>query len=229
MSNIINVVDEFLHQNIDSEYQKFSATLIPNIEASSILGVRIPLLRELAKTLCKRDDLQVFFDSLPHKYHEENMLHAILLSKIKDYDQAIEKLNEFLPHVTNWAVCDTILVKVLAKNSDRFKLQAAIWLASNHDYMIRFAIISYMKYCLNDNFEVKDLSTIANIQSDEYYVNMARAWYFATALAFHYDETLKLIESKTLDTFTHNKSIQKAKESFRVSDEHKIELNSLKK
>lgn len=227
-SDINSYILDFLENNLDSKYQEFTAKLIPNIDHNSILGVRLPVLRKFCKTLTKRGDIKRFLTNLPHKYHEENLIHAILLSSLKDYDEAINELELFLPHVTNWAVCDIIMPKILCKNIEETKCHADIWISSGESYKIRFGIDTYMKFRLGEYFTTEDLRIIANIKNDNYYVNMMRAWYFATALAFQYDETVKLIESKTLDKFTHNKSIQKAIESFRVTNEHKVYLKTLR-
>lgn len=228
MSNICKEIRVFFENNSETEYRAFSAKLIPNIDSKTIAGVRIPTIRKLAKDLAKRDDINLFLEDLPHKYHEENVLHIILINKIKDFDKSIKAIDSFLPYITNWAVSDTLSPKCFSKNISKLKTHANRWIESKKDYHIRVGVLLYMKYCLEEGFDKSDLCLIANINSDEYYVNMMRAWYFATALAFQYDHTIKIIESKKLDTFTHNKSIQKAIESFRVTDEHKAYLKTLR-
>lgn len=225
---ILSYIEEFLFANKDEVYRDFTAKLIPNIDSSTIVGVRTPVLRKFAQELYKRDDIELFLNSLPHKYHEENLLHSFLISKNKNFDDVVVALDLFLPYVTNWAVCDVISPKVFAKNADRIKPIADKWILNEHTYVIRYGISVYMSYRLKDYFDADDLQIIGAIDSDEYYVNMMRAWYFATALAFQYDETIKIIEAKSLDKFTHNKSIQKAIESFRVTEDHKAYLKTLK-
>ena len=183
MSNICKEVREFFEQNKEVEYQAFSAKLIPNIEPDSIAGVRIPAIRTLAKNLSKRTDINLFLKDLPHKYHEENVLHIILINSIKDFDQAIEAIDSFLPYITNWAVSDTLAPKCFSKNISKIKTHANRWIESGKDYHIRVGVLLYMKFCLKEEFDKSDLTVIASITSNEYYVNMMRAWYFATALA----------------------------------------------
>lgn len=212
----------------DEKYGDFTSALIPNIERKNVIGVRSPEIKKLASELSKSEAGEIFITCLPHKYLEENHLHAALLAKEKEYETALAKVNAFLPFVDNWATCDTSIPKVFAKNKKALLGEIRLWLESEKPYTVRYAIGLLMRLYLDGDFKPCYLDMVATVKSDEYYVNMMRAWYFATALAKQYDATLPLIESKTLDKFTHNKSIQKARESFRVSDEHKEQLKKFK-
>ena len=211
----------------DKKYQELQFKIIPNIDSNTIIGVRTPELRKLAKEIVK-EDYQYFLDDLPHKYFDENQLHAFIISEIKDYDECINYINKFLPYVDNWATCDQLSPKVFKKNTDKLLIPIKKWIKAKDTYTIRFGIGMLMSYYLNDNFDVKYLDWVSKIKSDEYYINMMIAWYFATALAKQYDCTIKYIENNILDSWTHNKTIQKAIESYRVSDEHKKYLRTLK-
>lgn len=224
MEKILN--DLFSFQ--DKEYREFNSKLIPNVSKENIIGVRIPTLRKYEKTIKNTAFAKKFLTSLPHRYIEENTLHALLLENIRDYDEAIKALDEFLPYVDNWAVCDIMSLKVFKKHLDILPQQLDIWLNSKHTYTIRFAIKMYMTYFLDENFNITYMNKISKIISDEYYVNMMIAWYFATALAKQYDSTIKLLEAKSLDPWVHNKTIQKAVESYRITAEQKEYLKTLK-
>ena len=212
----------------DEKYADFTSALIPNIDRKLIIGVRSPEIKKLAGEMSKSEAGEVFITCLPHKYLEENHLHATLLAKEKDYESALAKVKAFLPYVDNWATCDTSIPKAFAKNKEALLGEICLWLESEKPYTVRYAIGLLMRLYLDGDFKRCYLDMVASVQSEEYYVNMMRAWYFATALAKQYDATLQLIESKTLDKFTQNKSIQKARESFRVSDEHKEHLKKFK-
>lgn len=211
----------------DKKYQELQFKIIPNIDSNTIIGVRTPELRKLAKEIVK-EDYQYFLDDLPHKYFDENQLHAFIISEIKDYDECINYINKFLPYVDNWATCDQLSPKVFKKNTDKLLIPIKKWIKTKDTYTIRFGIGMLMSYYLDDNFDVKYLDWVSKIKSNEYYINMMIAWYFATALAKQYDCTIKYIENNILDSWTHNKTIQKAIESYRVSDEHKKYLRTLK-
>ena len=170
-----------------------------------------------------------FLDDLPHKYFDENQIHAFLISEIKDYDECISRLNQFLPYVDNWATCDQMSPKCFKKNHDLLPGQLLKWIGTNDIYTVRFAIVSYMSQFLDEDFDEEYLKIVASVKSDEYYINMAIAWYFATALAKQYEAALPYIENNKLDKWTHNKAIQKSIESYRVTDEHKQYLRSLKR
>ena len=204
-------------------------TIIPTVDADSIIGVRTPALRTLAKELSKREDIGRFLDSLPHKHFEENQLHAFILSGMKDAARAFELVDKFLPYVDNWATCDQMSPKVFKKHKDLLLEYTDKWIGSDHPYVKRFGIGMLMEHFLDEDFKTSYLTKVSKIRSDEYYVNMMIAWYFATALAKQSDATLPYIEKNKLDIWTHNKSIQKAVESYRITPEQKEYLKTLKR
>lgn len=210
----------------EQEYRDFSAGLMPTVDKSKVIGIRIPLLRKYAKSLT---DYEEFLQNLPHEYFEENNLHAFLIEREQDFDRCIEKLDAFLPYVDNWATCDSMKPKVLKKDLEKLLKYIKKWLKSKDVYAVRYAINLLMSFYLDENFDEEYLVLVANVKSDEYYINMMRAWYFATALAKRYEETLPYIENDMLDIWTHNKTIQKAVESFRISKEQKEYLKTLKR
>lgn len=214
----------------DDEYADFQVKLTPGLKRCDVLGVRNPLQREYAKELFKNQALtKEFLNELPHKYYDENMLHALLLEQIKDYDEVISELDKFLPYVDNWAVCDTMKPKCFKKNLDKLLVKIKEWIKSDKEYTIRFAIKLLMMFYLDSEFDNKYLEIVSNVEYDSYYVNMMAAWYFATALAKKWDETIKVIESKNLRSFIQNKTIQKAIESYRITDSQKEYLRTLRK
>lgn len=212
----------------DIKYKSFQERLIPNIGKNIIIGIKIPVLRKLAKEMIKDGSYIKFLDSLPHVYLEENLLHAILVSELKDYDQCIFRLNLFLPYVDNWEVCDIISPKVFKKNNIKLIDEIQEWLNSKDEYIIRFGIEILMMYYLDDNFDISYHDLVSKIRSSDYYVNMMIAWYFATALAKKWDISIKYIEENKLDKWTHNKTIQKAIESYRITKEQKEYLRQLR-
>lgn len=213
----------------DKGYRDMQITIIPTVDADSIIGVRTPALRTLAKELSKREDIGKFLDSLPHKYFEENQLHAFILSGMKDAARAFELVDKFLPYVDNWATCDQMSPKIFKKHKDLLLEYTDKWIGSDHPYVKRFGIGMLMEHFLDEDFKTSYLTKVSKIRSDEYYVNMMIAWYFATALAKQYDATLPYIEKNELDIWTHNKSIQKAVESYRITPEQKEYLKTLKR
>ncbi len=214
----------------DSKYKEFHCKLIPGIDPDTVIGIRTPVLRKLAADIYGSDEAVSFLNSLPHKYYDENNLHGFLIEKIKDYDECITRLKEFLPYINNWATCDSITPKVFKKHLPELLSQIKIWLSSDHVYTVRFGIEMLMKFYLSEEtFDEEYPRLVAGIRSEEYYVNMMIAWYFATALARQYDTVLPYIEEQRLDTWVHNKTIQKAVESFRITDEQKIYLKTLKR
>lgn len=213
----------------DLSYRDFHAKLMPTIDKETIIGIRTPQLRKFAKEFAKSDNREQFLDDLPHQYYEENNLHGFLLEMEKDYDNLVEKLDEFLPYVDNWATCDMIRPKVFKKHLPELLAKVKEWLTSEHVYTIRYGIGMLLSYYLDDDFRPEYLEWVAQIRSEEYYINMMIAWYFATALAKQYDATVKYIEEQRLDKWTHNKAIQKAIESYRITDEQKEYLRTLKK
>lgn len=226
--SIINKIRKDLNELRDDEYRLFQSNLIPQSDKNIFIGVRTPELRSMAKKLYKDKDIDLFLNDLPHKYFDENQLHAFIISLIKDYDECIKKVNLFLPYVDNWATCDQLNPKVFAKNKDKLIKQIDIWLDSNETYTIRFAIKELMNHYLDDDFNEKYLKKVSKIKSEEYYVKMIVAWYFATALAKQYETAIKYIENRKLAKWIHNKTIQKALESFRITDKQKDYLRSLK-
>lgn len=212
----------------EKEYADFQAKLVPTIEPSTILGIRVPKLRALAKSYMRDQECQVFLDSLPHNYYDENMLHAILISEMKDYDKCINRLEAFLPYVDNWAVCDIMSPKLFKRYRGDLMTRIKVWIASEETYTIRFGLGMLMTHFLDEDFRPEYLDMASSIRSDEYYVNMMIAWFFATALAKQWEVSLPYIEDKRLDDWTHKKAIQKARESLRISKEKKEYLKGLK-
>ena len=213
----------------DTEYADFQAKLTPGIPRDLFIGVRVPLVRTLAKKLFKDQETREFLKELPHKYYDENMLHGLLLSEMKDYDACVEAVDEFLPYVDNWAVCDIMSPKIFKKNKFALLEKIREWSASEKTYTCRFGIEMLMSYFLDDDFKPEYLDIPAMVHSEEYYVQMMVAWFYATALAKQWDATVKYIEDNRLDTWTHNKTIQKARESYRITPEQKDYLLSLKR
>ena len=212
----------------DIKYKSFQERLIPNIDKSVIIGIKIPVLRKLAKEMIKDESYIEFLDNLPHVYLEENLLHAILISELKDYDECIFKLNLFLPYIDNWEVCDIISPKVFKKNNIKLIDEIKEWLNSKDEYIIRFGTEILMMYYLDDNFDISHHDLVSKIRSSYYYVNMMIAWYFATALAKKWDISIKYLEENRLDKWTHNKTIQKAIESYKITKEQKEYLRQLR-
>ena len=211
----------------DKKYQELQYKIIPNVD--NIIGVRTPELRKLAKKLVKENNYKSFLEELPHKYFDENQLHAFIISEIKDYNECIDYTNKFLPYIDNWATCDQMSPKVFKKNKDNLLKEIKVWIKSKETYTIRFAIGMLMSYFLDEDFDKKYLELVSKIKSNEYYVNMMIAWYFATALAKQYKDTIIYLENNKLDTWVHNKTIQKAIESYRITNDQKEYLRSLKK
>ena len=227
-TTIITNVQTHLFKLQDLKYRDFHAKLMPTVNKEKIIGVRTPALRVFAKKYGKTDEAKEYLQILPHQYYEENNLHGLLIEQIKDYDICLEELERFLPYIDNWATCDMLAVKVVKKHLDKFIDEVYRWMESDHAYTIRFGISMLMRYYLEDAFQMEYPEKVAQIRSEEYYVNMMRAWYFATALAKQYDKILPFIEKQKLDVWTHNKTIQKAIESYRITPEQKEYLRGLK-
>ena len=187
------------------------------------------MLRKIAKEISKREDVIEFLNAKPHRYFDENQLHAFIISGMKDYDKCLTELKEFLPYVDNWATCDQMSPKIFKKHKNELVIELKKWIKSKETYTVRFAIGMFMEHFLEDDFDIEYPEMIAKIHSDEYYINMMRAWYFATALAKQYDRIIPFVEENKLDNWTHNKTIQKAVESYRITDEQKVYLKSLKR
>ena len=224
----MNISDE-LFKLQDKKYRDLQIKIIPNVKSDTIIGVRTPELRKFAKELIISDNYLSFLDELPHKYFDENQLHSFIISEIKSYDDCISYVNRFLPYVDNWATCDQMSPKVFKKNRDKLLEQIKVWIKSKKIYTIRFGIGMLMQHYLEKKKKKEFLELVSNIRSDEYYVNMMIAWYFATALAKQYESTISYIENQKLDKWTHNKAIQKAIESYRITPEKKEYLRSFKK
>ena len=212
----------------DTKYRDFQVKLIPGKTADDMIGVRTPDLRKYAKQLAKRQDVNDFLNTLPHKYFDEDQLHAFILCEMKDYDQCIEKVSAFLPYVDNWATCDQMSPKIFKKHKDELLIKIDEWISLKETYTVRFGIGMLMEHFLDEDFDIRYPEKISKIRSEEYYVNMMIAWYFATALAKQYDTILPFIENKKLSAWTHNKAIQKSIESYRITDEQKKYLRTLK-
>ena len=212
----------------DSQYRDFQAKLIPSASADKMIGVRTPVLRKLAKDLAKRKEIGGFLNDLPHRYFDENQLHAFIISQLKDYEQCMEEVIRFLPFIDNGATCDQLSPKVFRKHRPKLIDQIRKWIISDRTYTIRFGIGMLMEHFLDEDYDPAYPEMVACIRSDEYYVNMMIAWYFATALAKQYDSILPFIKNRRLDPWTHNKTIQKARESYRISPEQKEYLKALK-
>ena len=212
----------------DTKYRDFQGKLIPTVDPNTIIGVRTPDLRTLAKELAKQEDIGIFLDALPHTYFDENQLHAFILSEMKDYNQCIARVNAFLPNVDNWATCDQLSPKAFKKHKHELLKEIKTWIKSDKTYTVRFAVGMLMQHYLDDDFNTAYPKLVAAIKSDEYYINMMRAWYFATALAKQYDAIIPYIEQKKLDPWTHNKAIQKAVESYRITPEQKEYLKTFR-
>ena len=212
----------------DSGYKAFHAKLIPTVPEEKIIGVRTPVLRKYAKELFVSADISEFLETLPHRFYDEDNLHAFLLEQIKDYGTVIWHIDRFLPHVDNWATCDMMSPRCFDQNTDRLYKDAFRWIDSGQIYAVRFGVCMLMKHYLDGNFDVAYFEKTANIKIEEYYVKVAVAWYFATALTKRYDDALPYIEKHRLDAWTHNKAIQKACESYQVPKEHKEYLKTLK-
>lgn len=224
----MNIRDE-LFKLQDVSYGDFQAKLTPGIPRELFIGVRVPNVRKLAKMIVKDYDTTEFLSELPHKYYDEDMLHGLIVSEIKDYDTCVKAVDEFLPYVNNWAVCDIMSPKIFKKNKDVLLDKIREWVSSEKTYTCRFGIEILMSHYLDDDFRPEYLDIPGSVHSDEYYVKMMVAWFFATALAKKWDETIKYIEEYKLDIWVHNKTIQKACESNRISSEQKDYLRTLKR
>ena len=222
-------ISEELFKLQDIKYRDFQVKLIPNYSIDIMIGVRTPDLRNYAKKIIKENKYKEFLEELPHKYFDENQLHAFIISEIKDYEKCIIYINKFLPYVDNWATCDQMSPKIFKKNKDKLIIEIMRWIESKETYTVRFGIGMLMHYYLDDDFNPKYLEKVSKIKSKEYYVNMMIAWYFATALAKQYDDAIKYIEKNILDKWTHNKTIQKALESYRITPSQKEYLKRLKR
>lgn len=212
----------------DAGYRSFQCNLMPTVDPGTVLGIRMPQLRALAKQLRSHPDLECFLRQLPHEFYEENNLHALFISQMQDYACCIKELDRFLPYVDNWATCDSLRPKCFSKHTDLLLAPIKHWLTSEKTYAVRFAIEMLMVHYLTDKFDCCYPAMVAAIKSDDYYINMMIAWYFATALAMQYDSVIFYLEQRVLEPWVHNKTIQKALESYRVPADLKSYLRQLK-
>ena len=213
----------------DIRYRDFSSALMPSVDKARVIGIRIPVLRKYAKALYKSTDGDVFMSDLPHAYFEENNLHAFLICRINDYGECIRRLDAFLPYVDNWATCDSMRPSVFKTHTSELIGDIFRWMSSEHPYTVRFGIEMLMIHFLGDRFKTEYADAVACVRSGDYYVNMMIAWYFATALATNWDDVIPYVEDGRLYGMTHNKTIQKAVESFRIDAERKAYLKTLKR
>lgn len=224
----MNVIQKKLFAMRDEEYKNFHSRLIPDTDPETIIGVRVPDIRKLAKKLYGTKEAETFLCNLPHRYYDENMLHALLIGMIPDYEECVGKINEFLSHVDNWAVCDSLRPKVFSKHTKSLESQAYQWIDSGECFTVRYGIECLMLHFLGVDFKPEHAEKVASVNCGEYYVSMMVAWYFATALAMQWDEVIPFIEGRRLDAATHTRAIRKAIESFRISDSQKQYLKLLK-
>lgn len=222
-------ISERLFEIADKEYAAFQAKLAPTVDPDTIIGVRVPDVRKLAKEIYKEGHYDEFLKELPHKYYDENMLHGLIISEIKDYEECVEEVDRFLPYVDNWAVCDIMSPKCFKKNKDSLIEKIKEWSKSSEVYTSRFGLEMLMSHFLDADFNAEYLKIPAKVKLDDYYSKMMVAWFFATALAKQWESTIPYIEENCLEVWTHNKTIQKARESYRVTDEEKAYLKTLKR
>ena len=230
--SIIKEIQKELFEKQDLKYKAFQSKLVPTVDAAKVIGVRTPDLRAIAKKFASHPEIEKFLSTLPHEYYDENQVHAFVLSLIKDYDECVSHIDKFLPFVDNWATCDQMRPKVFSKKQYRKPLLNDVerWInaPTTNVYTVRFGIETLMSFFLDDDFNPKFLKWVSKIRSEEYYLNMMVAWFFATALAKQYETTIPFIEKHRLDIWTHNKTIQKAIESYRITEDQKSNLRTLK-
>jgi len=225
MDKIANILYEYQ----DLEYRDFNSKLIPNISKDKIIGVRMPIIRKIAKDIVNKEYIDDFLNELPHKYQEENILHGIILSmKYRDIDILLDELDKFLVYVDNWAITDVMSPKIFKKYPDKVYEHIKIWVNSEYEYVVRFGIVSLLQFYLDDNYRLEILELVNSIDSDYFYVKMAVAWFYSFALIKQYDDMIKYLEGYKLDKWIHNKTIQKSCESYRISDDRKKYLKGLR-
>jgi len=225
----VKTVETRLFSLQDLTYRDFVRSLLPTVDPDTVIGIRTPALRALAKEISGTPEAAGFLSVLPHRYYEENNLHAFLIEQMRDYDEVTAALDRFLPFVDNWATCDSMHPKVLKKHLPEMLVQIRSWIASEQTYTVRYAVGLLMNDYLDAAFSPEYPAMVAAVRSGEYYVNMMRAWYFATALAKQYDAVLPYLAENRLDLWTHNKAIQKAVESYRITDEQKAMLRGMRR
>lgn len=221
-------LQEELFKLQDTEYRDFNSSLIPGIDKETVIGIRTPVLRKFAKEYAKSGETEQFMRELPHKYYEENNLHMMLIVQIKGYDECISELEKFLPHIDNWATCDSPLPKCFDKNKEDVLERAKKWIAADTTYVKRYGMGVMMRLFLDEDFKEEYIQLVAGVKSEEYYVNMMIAWYMATALAKQWDAAIPYIQEHRLSEWVHRKSIQKAVESYRITPEQKDYLKGLR-
>ncbi len=226
--NVILEIRSRLFALQDVGYRDFQSKLFPTVDKRTVIGVRTPALRSFAAQLSKRDDIGIFLEDLPHQYFDENQLHAFIISRIREYESCLEAVDHFLPFVDNWATCDQMSPKVFRKHRQELLESIGKWIQSDETYTVRFGIKMLMEHFLDEDFDRMFPEMVSRIRSQEYYVNMMIAWYFATALAKQYNTAISFIEERRLDVWTHNKAIQKSVESYRITPEQKDYLRSLR-
>lgn len=225
---MIRDVQKRLFEMQDIRYRDFHAKLVPTMKKDKFIGIRTPMLRKFASEFGKTEESKLFLKVLPHQYYEENNLHGLLIEQIRDYDKCLEELERFLPFIDNWATCDLLALHMMKKHRGVFIREVYRWMESDQPYTIRFGIGMLIRYYLDEEFKPEYPEKVAAIRSEEYYVNMMRAWYFATALAKQYEKVLPFLEERRMDVWTHNKTIQKAIESYRITPEQKAYLRTLR-
>ena len=225
---MIRDVQKRLFEMQDIRYRDFHAKLVPTMEKGKFIGIRTPMLRKFASEFGKTEESKLFLKVLPHQYYEENNLHGLLIEQIRDYDKCLEELERFLPFIDNWATCDLLALHMMKKHRGVFIREVYRWMESDQPYTIRFGIGMLIRHYLDEEFKPEYPEKVAAIRSEEYYVNMMRAWYFATALAKQYEKVLPFLEERWMDVWTHNKTIQKAIESYRITPEQKAYLRTLR-
>lgn len=225
---ITDEIQKELFANQDTAYRDFQAKLIPTLKSGAMIGVRTPKLRKMAKQYAKHEDISTFLEALPHAYFDENQLHAFIISERKDFAQCMAELIRFLPFIDNWATCDQLSPKIFKRHHKELLPHISEWLVSDLTYTVRFGIGMLMEHFLDEDFDLRYPDAVAGLRSEEYYINMMIAWYFATALAKQYEAVLPFFENNRLAPWTHNKAIQKAVESLRITPEQKAYLKNLK-
>ncbi len=228
----MNKAEEYVQKKLfemrDEEYKNFQSKLIPTIDPEKIIGVRIPALRKFSKEILKSGFCEDFLKSLPHEYYDENNLHGFIIEKTNDYEKLIKELDKFLPYVDNWAACDLLRPKIFKMHKEKLLEKIKEWIKSERAYTVRFAIEMLMTFYLDDGFKTQYADLVSSVKSEDYYVKMMTAWFFATALSKQYDLIIPYMENKTLEKWVHNKTIQKAIESYRITKEQKDYLRSLR-
>ncbi|MBR6045239.1 MAG: DNA alkylation repair protein [Ruminococcus sp.] len=228
MNDICTEIRQRLLSMEDKPYKEFHSKLINTVPPERIIGIRVPEKKKLASEYAKREDISAFLADLPHYYYEEYDLHAFIVMKIKDFGRALAETERLLPYIDNWATCDSFCPPVFSKHRQELLPSISKWLASEHTYTVRFGIGMLMKLYLDDDFKPEYPEAVAAIKSEEYYIRMMQAWYFATALSKQYESILPYLTENRLDKWVHNKTIQKAVESFRITDEQKAYLKTLR-